>query len=106
MSFHSSATSIELDDGHILKVTLLDGEGEEQEVEVDLNNHIGNDNGSFYWDGENFSESAEDIELHREGDDDAPILRAKLGNLDGEQVDGDINLAERFANNNGQLEFV
>lgn len=47
MSFHASAISIELDDGHILKVTLLDGDGEEHEVEVDLNNHIGNDNGQF-----------------------------------------------------------
>lgn len=47
MSFHASATSIELDDDHILKVTLLDGDGDEHEVEVDLNNHIGNDNGKF-----------------------------------------------------------
>lgn len=47
MSFHASATKIELDDGHILKVTLLDADGEEQDVEVDLDLHIGNDNGSL-----------------------------------------------------------
>lgn len=47
MSFHASATNIELDDGHILKVTLYDGDGEERESEIDLNQFIGNDNGAL-----------------------------------------------------------
>ena len=45
MSFHASATSIHLEDGHILKATLLNGEGDEVEATLDLNDIIGNNNG-------------------------------------------------------------
>ena len=45
MSFHASATNIELEDGHILKATLLNSEGEEVDSELDLNEIIGNNNG-------------------------------------------------------------
>lgn len=48
MSFHASATSIELDDGHILKATLLNAEGEEVESTLDLNEIIGNNNGTSH----------------------------------------------------------
>lgn len=58
------------------------------------------------WGGENFKDSAGDIELHREGDEEVPILRAKLNNLDGDEVDADINLAERITNENGNLVFI
>lgn len=45
MSFHLSAVSYELEDGHILKAVLHDAEGEEQEAELDLNAYIGNNDG-------------------------------------------------------------
>jgi hypothetical protein len=45
MSFHASATSIELEDGHILKATLRNSEDDEVESELDLNEIIGNNNG-------------------------------------------------------------
>lgn len=45
MSFHASATSIELEDGHILKATLRNEDGDEVESELDLNEIIGNNNG-------------------------------------------------------------
>ena len=45
MSFHASAISIELEDEHILKATLRNSDGEEQESTLDLNSIIGNDNG-------------------------------------------------------------
>jgi hypothetical protein len=45
MRFHASATSIELEDGHILKATLRNEEGDEVESELDLNDIIGNNNG-------------------------------------------------------------
>lgn len=126
MSFHASATSIELEDGHILKATLRNEDGDEVESELDLNDIIGNNNGmpycpvdsphsvnvcsgSFEWGGENFQDSADDIEFTREErdeDEPIPVLRASLGNLDGENVPADINLAERITNENGQLKFV
>lgn len=52
-----------------------------------------------------FSGSAEDIELSIEGDDNVPILRAKLNPVDGDPVDADINLAERIGNDGGNLVF-
>jgi hypothetical protein len=127
MSFHQSAVSFELDDDHVLKAVLRNEDGNKNESELDLNDIIGNSNGtvslpclrftswsteanhfigSFEWGGENFKDSADGIELHREGDEEVPILRAKLNNLDGDEVDADINLAERITNDNGNLVFV
>ena len=34
-----------------------------------------------------------------------PILRASLGNVAGEYVEADINLAERIGNDNGNFSF-
>jgi hypothetical protein len=45
MSFHYSAEDIRIDDGHILRARLQRGDGEWQDAEIDLNQHIGNDNG-------------------------------------------------------------
>jgi hypothetical protein len=47
MSFHLSAVSFELEDGHILKAVLHDSDGEEQESELDLNAYIGNNDGKL-----------------------------------------------------------
>ncbi|KAL5362221.1 Cyanovirin-N [Aspergillus floccosus] len=106
MSFHERAEDIRLDDGHILVARLADGEGEFHEVSIDLNEFLGNSEGSFEWGGENFSLSAEDISFELEGDDNVPILRAKLANSEGEHHDADVNLAERIGNENGSFAFV
>lgn len=45
MSFHQSAASFELEDGHILKAVLRYGDEEEQDSELDLNAYIGNNDG-------------------------------------------------------------
>ncbi|KAJ5981429.1 hypothetical protein N7522_013850 [Penicillium canescens] len=115
MSFHESATHIELEDGHILKAVLRNGEGDEQESILDLNSIIGNNDGlsqlltthfrTILLGGENFHESASDISFEREGDPEIPVLRAVLGNVEGEGQDADINLAERITNINGELVF-
>ncbi|KAJ5941616.1 hypothetical protein N7516_001784 [Penicillium verrucosum] len=105
MSFHESASDIELEDGHILKAVLRNEDGDEEESTLDLNDHIGNDNGQFHWDGGDFHSTAEDIRFDREGDDGVPILRAILHDVDGEEHDADINLAERIGNDNGHLVF-
>lgn len=51
-----------------------------------------------------FSETAEDVRFHIEGDGE-PILRARLRTHDGEWEDRDINLTERIMNRDGQLCF-
>lgn len=62
--------------------------------------------GEFYWEGDSFSHSASEIELDFDNDDGLPILKAKLGSVDGEQIEGVINLAERIGNDNGSFQFV
>lgn len=49
MSFHYTAEegSIRVEDNHILKARLQRADGEWQDAEIDLNNHIGNDNGTY-----------------------------------------------------------
>lgn len=61
--------------------------------------------GHFCWGGENFQGSASDISFELEGDDEVPVLRAKLANLEGEEIEANINLAERIGNDNGKLVF-
>lgn len=45
MSFHDSAVSYELQDGHILRAVLVDGDGNEKVSILDLNTVIENNNG-------------------------------------------------------------
>jgi hypothetical protein len=47
MSFHYSAKDLRVDDGHILRASLQKGDGEWQDAEIDLNQHIGNNNGTY-----------------------------------------------------------
>lgn len=104
-NFHASAEHIRVDDGHILRAVLHNGSGEAVEAELDLNSVIGNDNGNFFWGGENFSHSAENISFSVEGADSVPILRASLRDVEGNLNDRDINLAERIGNADGSFSF-
>ena len=45
MSFHLTAENIRIDDNHILRAKLKDADGNWHDAEIDLNNHLGNDNG-------------------------------------------------------------
>ncbi|KAL2257996.1 hypothetical protein VTK26DRAFT_8855 [Humicola hyalothermophila] len=105
MSFHASASDIRVENGHILKARLRNVDGGEVDAEINLNDFIGNNDGSFEWGGVNFSESAEDISFSLEGDDSVPVLRANLRTIEGESVHRDINLAERISNENGTFVF-
>jgi hypothetical protein len=105
MSFHASAQDIRVDDGHILRATLANADGEPVEAEFDLNSVIGNDNGNFVWGGGDFSGSAEGISFSLEGDESVPILRANLADAEGNYEHRDINLAERIGNDNGSFVF-
>ncbi|KAM7200701.1 Cyanovirin-N [Naviculisporaceae sp. PSN 640] len=105
MSFHLSAEDIHLEDGHILKARLGNGDGEQVDAEFDLNSVIGNNNGNFEWGGADFSHSAEDISFSIEGDENVPILRARLTDVEGNSEWRDINLSERITNQNGQFAF-
>ncbi|CAL3970195.1 unnamed protein product [Diplocarpon coronariae] len=105
MSFHASAQDIRVEENHILKATLFNADGESVEAELDLNSFIGNNNGTFEWEGQAFTDSGENFSFSLEGDG-VPILRGFLSNMDGEAVAADINLSERIENQNGQLVFI
>lgn len=47
MPFHESAENIRLDDGHILRAQLRNGNGDLVDAEIDLNTVLGNSNGTF-----------------------------------------------------------
>ncbi|KAK4160248.1 Cyanovirin-N [Cladorrhinum sp. PSN259] len=102
MSFHLSAQDIRLEDGHILKARLHNGD-DHVDAQIDLNTFIGNDDGNFQWDGRDFSHSAEGISFSLEGDDNVPILRAGLRDNDGNVQWRDLNLSERLGNSGGSF---
>ncbi|CAN8101571.1 unnamed protein product [Discula destructiva] len=104
-NFHETAEidSIRLDDGRVLRCLIRREDGELQDAEMDLNCCIGNQDGSFQWGGENFSETAQDVRLDIEAGQ--PILRANLRTLEDSYEPRDINLTERIANRDGRLCF-
>jgi hypothetical protein len=106
MSFHASAEDIRVDDGHILRARLRNENGDMVDAEMDLNNHIGNNDGNFEWGGVNFSESADNISFSIEGGDSVPVLRAGLRDVEGNVQWRDLNLAERIGNIDGNFEFM
>ncbi|KAH6632867.1 Cyanovirin-N [Chaetomium tenue] len=105
MSFALSAQETRVEDGHMLRARLQKSDGEWVDAEINLNDFIGNNDGFFEWGGVNFSQSAQDIDFSVEGDDAVPVLRATLTNMEGEGIQGDINLGERIQNIDGGFQF-
>ncbi|ROV94818.1 hypothetical protein VPNG_09305 [Cytospora leucostoma] len=105
-NFHRTADipSIRIDDAHILRARVTRNDGEHVDAEIDLNRYIGNIDGHFQWGGQNYSETAQNVRFHIEGENQ-PILRASLRQINGEWADRDINLTERILNHDGRLEF-
>ncbi|EFQ93700.1 hypothetical protein CFE70_001556 [Pyrenophora teres f. teres 0-1] len=105
MTFYHTAENIRIDDGHMLRARLQTADGDWNDSEIDLNQCVGNDNGHFCWDAENFSQSAENIHFALEGDGDVPVLRATLKDAEGNGQERDLNLGERISNENGNFQF-
>ncbi|KAE9975381.1 hypothetical protein EG328_003220 [Venturia inaequalis] len=105
MSFALSAENVRVDDGHILRASLRNGNGDLVDAEIDLNQFVGNENGNFSWSGQNFYGSCQNCSFSVEGGAAVPVLRAELRDQDGNFQPRDINLAERIGNNNGQFVF-
>ncbi|KAE8335811.1 hypothetical protein BDV24DRAFT_143120 [Aspergillus arachidicola] len=106
MSFHLSAEDIQIRDNHILFARLRNGDGDLQDAEINLDEFLGNNDGHFEWDGQNFSQTADNVHFAIEGDGEVPVLRAALLNGEGESVNSDVNLSERINNDNGVFVFA
>lgn len=97
MSFSESSRNIHLI-GSTLSAECCTAEGEWIESQINLDSCLGNINGSFEWGQENYSFSAENVEL------DGVILSAGLATEDGESfTDSKVNLDEYISNIDGQL---
>ncbi|KAL1625500.1 hypothetical protein SLS56_007322 [Neofusicoccum ribis] len=103
MSFHLSAEDIRIEDNHILKARLRTEGGDWNDAEIDLNQHLGNQDGMIHWDGRDFSHSAENVTFSIEGGGEVPVLRTFLRSIDGEEFARDVNLAERIQNHDGHF---
>ncbi|KAI8599206.1 CVNH domain-containing protein [Dissophora ornata] len=100
--FSISSRGIQLVDGHILTALCRTEDGEWVESRLDLNTFIGNDDGYFQWDGENFSHSAKNIKLCSD-EGQCTSIEAYLTTRDGEVKSTSIRLDERVGNDNGRL---
>ncbi|KAL4909550.1 hypothetical protein BDW74DRAFT_146784 [Aspergillus multicolor] len=101
MSFARSCSNFHLENGHVLVATAQDVHGNWRESRIDLNGFIGNQDGWFMWDGENFANSARDIRL------EGSRLTAELPKRDGGYRERQgIELNDRIGNDNGRLVFV
>ncbi|KAI9741746.1 MAG: hypothetical protein M1834_000132 [Cirrosporium novae-zelandiae] len=105
MSFHLTAENIHIENKHMLKARLRNKKGENVDAHIDLNHHIGNDNGRFEWGGHGFANTAKNVTFSIEGDGTVPVLRASLSKENGEQSNSDINLSERIKNRDGAFVF-
>ncbi|KAJ6024687.1 hypothetical protein N7540_005484 [Penicillium herquei] len=72
-----------------------------------LDSCLGDNGGRFQWGGQEFTERARNISFNpEEGGSRVPVLRAELQDDSGfRYLPGDVNLAERINNRNGQLQF-
>ncbi|PNY23701.1 Cyanovirin-N [Tolypocladium capitatum] len=105
MSFHLSAEDIRVDDNHILRARLQNGNGDWQDAEFDLDQVLGNQDGMIHWDGRDFSRSAHDVTFSIEGGGQVPVLRVFLRSNNGNEFSRDVNLAERIRNDNGNFTY-
>ncbi|KAE8324366.1 Cyanovirin-N [Aspergillus sergii] len=103
-NFYASAQEVRLD-GSVLVARLRNDNGDWENAQIDLNDHIGNDGGRFVWRGKNWFATAEDVEFGFKGADNVPVLSALLRNRGGQLVLADINLGERLINVDGHFEF-
>ncbi|CUA72601.1 hypothetical protein RSOLAG22IIIB_10164 [Rhizoctonia solani] len=106
MAFSATAQtgSIKLSDSHTLTARFLHN-GEWRESYLDLNDHIGNIDGKFAWDGRGYSHTATNISLLILSDPSRVYLYATLKRKDASYEEAGIDLNEGVANVNGQLKY-
>lgn len=99
MSFSKSAQSAHLKGSHLhAQVRRVDGSWNDSKINLD--HHIGNDNGHLVWGAENFSQSCQNITIH-----DGHKLKCEARRVDGSWNHTEINLDDKIGNNNGDLVF-
>ncbi|OJJ80716.1 CVNH domain-containing protein [Aspergillus glaucus CBS 516.65] len=108
MSFQDSACNIYLDSDPgdtdrktSLSATCNNDQGTGMTSQLKLDEALGNQDGRFSWDGQNFSNTARNVRLGMEQRE--PVLHAELKNESGEYTGSDTQLGEHVGNVDGQL---
>ncbi|KAF9570364.1 hypothetical protein EC968_001865 [Mortierella alpina] len=101
-NFTETSKNIRITGGHLLQATCQTKDGGYKDSTLDLNDFIGNEDGNFQWDGVNFSQTAEDVQIQVATDS---TLSAELKARDQHLVPSKLNLDERITNNNGVLQY-
>ncbi|KAF9349499.1 hypothetical protein BGX34_001763 [Mortierella sp. NVP85] len=102
MSFQLTSKNITLVDGHILSAKCQAADGHWQDASLDLDQFLGNEDGSFDFEGVNFSETAQNARI--QADQANVSIVARLQRRDGSWADAPaVNLSERIENQNGEL---
>lgn len=99
MSFSKSAQNTHLKGSH-LHATCRRVDGSWNETKIDLDRHIGNDNGVLVWGGENFLSSCQNVTIQN-----GHKLKCEARRINGTWNHTEINLDDKLGNNNGDLTF-
>lgn len=101
-------SSLKIVQGSNLAGRLRARDGSYKESHIDLNEVLGNDDGSFDWGGVDFYHTAKDIKLttEGEGDDKVSVLTANLKRKDGSERPAKVNLDGRIENVDGQFKYI
>lgn len=98
MSFSLSSQNAQIKGGFLhVHARRIDGSWHE-DAKINLDHHIGNNNGVLEWGAQNFSQSVRDVHLH-----DGHKLECEARRIDGTWNKTSINLNDKIGNNNGEL---
>ncbi|TFB01703.1 hypothetical protein CCMA1212_006413 [Trichoderma ghanense] len=98
MAFYSTSKNVSIN-GNLLTAQCRDYDHKWVSSSIDLDEHVGNSDGSFSLYEKNFSHNADQIQLQ------GATLTAKLRQRDGKLVTASLNLNLCIANVNGRLRF-
>ncbi|CAI7637599.1 unnamed protein product [Penicillium bialowiezense] len=107
MSFHKSCDLIRIEvrgDGTWLLAAAGNGRGDNVPAQLRLDDHIGNSDGYFTWQGKRFTETAKNIALSFRND--GVWLEGDITEFNGQERGRQgINLSDHISNNGGNLVF-
>ncbi|KAF9311056.1 hypothetical protein BG003_007825 [Podila horticola] len=106
MSFQHSCQDISLENNSVLVARCRKADGSWNDSSLDLDDILGNDDGYFVWNGQQFSLTAKNVHLNL-SDEVGPNIEADLPCADGSFRERQrIILAERIENDDGNLVFI
>ncbi|KAK3817668.1 MAG: Cyanovirin-N [Benniella sp.] len=104
MSFQETSKNINLVDDHILSASCQGEDGSWQDSSIDLDHFLGNNDGSFNWDGKDFSQSAGGAIIQEHEGKLSLVCVLRQNNYEWKEAS--IDLSDRIYNSNGNLVYL